>query len=65
MAKKQKDALQIGAASLIALVLYFVLPEPVKYKGAAVDLLPLANYFVVICGISGIIYSLYLFLKRR
>lgn len=59
-----KDATRIGLMSLLILVMYFVLPEPTAYNGPAVDLLPLANYFVIACGAGGIIYSLYLFFKR-
>lgn len=59
-----RDAVQIGVLSLLALALYFILPDPVSYKGSSADLLPLANYFTVGGGISGIMLSIFIFLKK-
>jgi hypothetical protein len=64
MTTAQKNALQIGLLSLLGPVIYFIIPEPVAYKGPAVDLLPLANYFVIACGIGGIVFSVYLYFKE-
>lgn len=63
MTRTESDALQIGLFSLLALVLFLILPEPIADKGPAAELLPLANYFVIACGIGGIVYSAYLFLR--
>ncbi|MFA4817575.1 MAG: hypothetical protein WC608_02490 [Parcubacteria group bacterium] len=63
--KARKDALQICLLSLLALFVFFVLPEPVNYKGPAAEFLPLAKEFIIACGLGGIFYSFYLFLKER
>ena len=64
MKSNTKDAVSIGLMSLLILAMYFILPEPKAYKGPAVDLLSLANYFVIACGISGIVFSVYLYFKE-
>lgn len=65
MKSNVKDATQIGLMSLLILVLFFVLPRPVAYKGPSADILPLMDYIIVSGGIAGIFYSFYLFLKER